>query len=164
MGEGNGSLNSMQSNSTTPAVDQRGVAQVDVAVAFADEALRLELLEHRQQAFEAAFRPGFEGIQLFRSALVQRRGTCSKFCRTGAADLGGAQRVLQRHLRSVLGGSARPARPFVNMLVGQFAAALIAASRVVLAGTGASSAGIRLPRRRRRSGASSLPVIGRTSR
>ncbi len=30
-----------------PAVDQRGVAQVDVAVAFADEALRLALLEHR---------------------------------------------------------------------------------------------------------------------
>ncbi len=117
-----------------PAVDQRGVAQVDVAVAFADEALRLALLEHRQQAFEAAFRPGFEGIQLLQVGLVleQRANLLEILPHRRHAGLGGAQRVLQRHLRSVLVEVRDLLGQFVNMLVGQFAAALDCRQQVVL--------------------------------
>ncbi len=79
-------------------------------------------------------------------------------------DSGGAQRVLQRHLRSVLVEVRDLLGQFVDMLVGQFAAALDCRQQVVLRELAhlqqvfdcSPSPPIR--------GASSLPVIGRTSR
>nr|GFD32723.1 hypothetical protein [Tanacetum cinerariifolium] len=46
------------------AVNQRDVAQVDIAVAFADEAFGLALTQQRLQALVAGLGPGFEGVQL----------------------------------------------------------------------------------------------------
>ncbi len=56
------------------AVDDGGVAQVDITVAFADETVGLALAEQRLEALEAGLGPGLQGIELQQVGLVLQEG------------------------------------------------------------------------------------------
>ncbi|MCY1425001.1 hypothetical protein D9M71_407790 [compost metagenome] len=85
-------------------VDDRGIAQVDVAVAFADETVRLARLEYRKQALEGGFRPGFQGVQLLQVGLLgeQRTDLLEVLPHRRHAGFRGAQRVFLGDLRRAL--------------------------------------------------------------
>ena len=52
------------------AIDQRGIPQVDITVAFTDKPLGFTLLEQRFKADETALSPGLKGIQLLQVGFI----------------------------------------------------------------------------------------------
>ena len=116
------------------AIDQRGVAQVNVAVAFAGIAIELALRKQRLEAFEAAFSPGLQSLQLSQVGLVAEEWadlvevlayrSHHLFRRAGGVilrDFGGAE----VELRNLLGH-------LIDVRAGQFAVGLQGAEHLAL--------------------------------
>ncbi|MCY1394034.1 hypothetical protein D9M71_89480 [compost metagenome] len=115
-------------------VDDRGITQVDVAMAFADEAVGLARLEYRQQAIEGSFRPGFQGIQLLQVAgfRQQRTDLLEILPHRRHAGFGRAQRILLGNLRSALVEIGDLPGQGIDVRFAQFAACLHFAEQTFL--------------------------------
>ncbi len=108
------------------AIDQRGIAQVKVAMAFANEALLAALFEQWAQARDAGFGPVFESVQLaqvFR--LAEQRAYLFEVLPHRCDDrIGAVQRVVRLYLRGAEVEACDLLGQSVDMRIGQLAAGL----------------------------------------
>ena len=81
--------------------DDRSVAQMQIAVAFADEALLAALLEQGLQAGDAGFGPVQQGVELLQVCLFgeQRTNLFEVLPHRRDDPLGAVQRMIRSHLR-----------------------------------------------------------------
>ena len=116
------------------AVNYRSVAQVDITVAFADETLGLALGEQWLEAFEAAFGPGLQGVQLQQVGLVaeERADLLEVLPHRGHDAVRGPGFVFCRHARCVEVEAGDLLSHLVDVRGGQFAIGLQRAEQTVL--------------------------------
>ena len=108
------------------AIQQGDVAQMDVAVAFADETVGLARGQQRMEALVGALCPVFEGIQLGQIGRLgeQRADLVEVLLHRRHHRFGGAQGMLDRHARRLQVEARDQVGQGVDVLAAQFATGL----------------------------------------
>ncbi|MCY1396535.1 hypothetical protein D9M71_115100 [compost metagenome] len=116
------------------AIDQGGVAQVDVTMALTNETFSLAYFEQAVKALEAVLGPGLQGIELLQVGLVaeERANLLEVLLHRRHDAVRGTQRMLNRDLGSLQVELGDLPGHLVDVLGGQFTVGLQGAEHLVL--------------------------------